>query len=134
MIMMMNLQAAWIGLLLGLLSLGTGYWYWRGDRPDWQTMLFTVLTLSQMSNALAIRSERDSLFQIGLLSNKPLLGAIVLTLGLQLAVIYVPFLQQLFRTVALGAIDLVISLALSTLVFWGVELEKWLLRRRLRKI
>jgi Ca2+-transporting ATPase len=130
----MGRDILWIGLLLGLLSLGTGYWYWRSDRPDWQTMLFTVLTLSQMGNALAIRSERDSLFQIGLLSNKPLLGAILLTLGLQLAVIYVPFLQQLFRTVALGATDLAISLAVSTLVFWGVELEKWLLRRRLRKI
>ncbi len=125
----MGRDILWIGLLLGLLSLGTGYWYWRGDRSDWQTMLFTVLTLSQMGNALAIRSERDSLFQIGLLSNKPLLAAIVLTLGLQLAVIYVPFLQQLFGTVALGGIDLAISLAVSTLVFWGVELEKCLIRR-----
>jgi Ca2+-transporting ATPase len=127
----MGRDIVWIGLLMGVLSLGTGYGYWRGDRSDWQTMLFTVLTLSQMGNALAIRSERNSLFQIGLLSNKPLLGAILLTLGLQLAVIYVPFLQELFGTVALGGTDLAISLALSTLVFWGVELEKWLIRRRL---
>jgi Ca2+-transporting ATPase len=120
----------WIGLLMGLISLATGYYYWRSGNPVWQTMLFTVLTLSQMGNALAIRSERDSLFRLGLLSNKPLLVSVILTLGLQLAVIYVPFLQDLFATTALSAGDLAVSLALSTLVFWAVELEKWLIRLR----
>ncbi len=129
----MGRDIVWIGFLLGIICLGTGYGYWLGNRQEWQTMLFTVLTLSQMGNALAIRSERDSLFQIGLLSNQPLWGVILLTFGLQLAVIYVPFLQQIFGTVALGGIDLLLSLALSTLVFWGVELEKWLIRRRFRK-
>jgi Ca2+-transporting ATPase len=92
-------------------------------------MVFTVLTLSQMGNALAVRSERDSLFQIGLLSNKPLLGAVILTLGLQLTVIYVSWFQKLFVTVALSPLDLAIALALSTIVFWGVELEKRLIRQ-----
>ncbi|MDJ0632007.1 MAG: cation-translocating P-type ATPase [Xenococcaceae cyanobacterium MO_188.B29] len=121
----------WVGILMGLVSLGTGYWYWLHDYAGWQTIVFTVLTLSQMGNALAIRSERDSLFQIGLLSNQPLLGAVALTLGLQLAVIYVPLLQQLFHTKALSLGELFVCLALSTVVFWSVELEKWLFRRRL---
>jgi magnesium-transporting ATPase (P-type) len=43
-----------------------------------------------MGNALAIRSEQDSFFRLGLLSNKPFLGAILLTLVLQLAVVYIP--------------------------------------------
>ncbi|OKH21286.1 ATPase [Hydrococcus rivularis NIES-593] len=125
----MGRDIIWIGLLMGLVSLGTGYWYWRAKRADWQTMLFTVLTLSQMGNALAVRSERDSLFCIGLLSNKPLLGAVILTLGLQLAVVYIPFFEKLFATVPMPAIDLALSLVLSSVVFWAVELEKWLLRR-----
>jgi Ca2+-transporting ATPase len=125
----MGRDIIWIGLLMGLVSLGTGYWYWRAERADWQTMLFTVLTLSQMGNALALRSERDSLLSIGLLSNKPLLGAVILTLGLQLAVVYIPFFEKLFATVAMSAIDLALSLVLSSVVFWAVELEKWLLRR-----
>jgi len=75
------------------------------------------------------RSGRDSLFKIGLLSNKALLGTVLLTLVLQMGVVYVPALQGLFKTVALPPVDLIISLALSTVVFWGVELEKWLLRR-----
>ncbi|MGK7876588.1 MAG: cation-translocating P-type ATPase [Xenococcaceae cyanobacterium] len=126
----MGWNIIWVGVLMGLVSLGTGYWYWHRDHPAWQTVVFTVLTLSQMGNALAIRSERDSLFHIGLLSNKPLLAAVILTLGLQLAVVYIPFLQRLFVTTALSAGDLTICLALSTLVFWGVELKKWLLRRQ----
>jgi Ca2+-transporting ATPase len=109
---------------MGLVSLATGYWYWRAQNPGWQTMLLIVLTFSQMGNALAVRSERDSFLRLGWLSNKPLLGAVILTLGLQTAVIYVPVLQELLGTVALGAIDLAVCLALSTVVFWAVELEK----------
>ena len=91
-------------------------------------MIFTTLTLSQIGHALAVRS-RESLFKVGLFSNKALLGAVLLTLVLQIAVIYVPFLQKLFKTAALSAGELLLSLVLSTVVFWGVELEKWLMRR-----
>ena len=120
-------HVAWAGLLMGLVSLGMGYWTWRAGWDNWQTMLFTTLTLSQMGHALAVRS-RESLFKVGLLSNKALLGSVLLTFLLQLAVVYVPFLQRLFKTAALSPADLAISLLLSTAVFWGVELEKWLLR------
>jgi Ca2+-transporting ATPase len=126
----MGRHILWVGLLMGLVSLGMGFWYWHTGHPHWQTMVFTTLTLSQMGHVLAIRSGRDSLFSIGLLSNKPLLGAVALTLVSQLAVVYVPFLQGFFKTMALSAGDLALGLALSTVVFWGVELEKWLLRRR----
>ncbi|NOZ29425.1 MAG: cation-translocating P-type ATPase [Chloroflexi bacterium] len=126
----MSWDILWGGLLMGLVSLGMGYWAWSAAHPTWQTMVFTTLTLSQMGNALAIRSERDSLFRIGLLSNKPLLGAVLSTFILQLAVIYVAPLQGIFKTVALPPGDLAISLALSTVVFWGMELRKWLSRRK----
>jgi Ca2+-transporting ATPase len=107
-------------------SLGFGYWLWSIGHPQWQTMVFTTLTLSQMGNALAIRSHKDSLFSIGLLSNKPLLGAVLLTLVGQIAVIYVPFLQEFFKTGGLSLPDLGLSLVLSTVVFWAVELSKWI--------
>lgn len=122
----MGWSILWVGFLMAFVSLGTGYWYWHQAHPGWQTMLFTVLTLAQMGNALAMRSEQDSLFRIGLLSNQPLLAAVLLTLGLQFIVIYLPFCQHLFSTIALSTGDLMISLGLSTIVFWGVELEKWL--------
>ena len=119
----------WIGLALGLASLGMGYWAWRVGDIHWQTMIFTTLTLSQMGNVLALRSDTQTLRQLGLFSNKLLLGSVVLTIGLQLAVVYVPFLQEIFETHPLPAGDLAVSLAMSAVVFFAVELSKEIRRR-----
>ncbi len=126
-----GIQIIWVGILMGIISLVPGYIGWRGD-PDgaWQTIVFTTLTLAQMGNALAIRSNRDSLFSIGLLSNRFMVVAVAITFVLQLALIYVPFLQNIFSTVALTLNQLVISLLLSLVVFVAIELEKWGRRRR----
>jgi Ca2+-transporting ATPase len=121
----------WVGLLMGTISLTTGYWYWQHHRPEWQTMIFSIVTISQMGNALAIRSERYSLWKIGLFSNPFLLISVILTLILQIGVIYIPFWQILFRTVPLSWEDLLVCLVLSTGVFWAVEIEKWWIRRQL---
>jgi Ca2+-transporting ATPase len=120
----------WVGLLMCALAGGAGYWYWKNSDPRWQTILFTTLTLSQMAHVMAIRSERQSLFRIGIFSNRPLLGAVAMTVLLQLALIYVPFLQTFFQTMALPPFELALTLELSAVVFWAVELEKWLARRR----
>jgi Ca2+-transporting ATPase len=80
---------------------------------------------------MAIRSERDSLFRIGLASNPPLLAAVASAVALQLATIYTPALNPIFNTEPLGWEELAICLALSTLVFFAVEAEKWLSRRGL---
>jgi Ca2+-transporting ATPase len=126
----MGRQILLIGLLMGLVSLIPGYWFWRNGHPGWQTILFTTLTLSQMGNALAIRSQHDLLMEIGLFSNKSMLGAVLLTFLLQILVIYLPFLQGIFKTTSLSLSDLAISIALSSIVFFGVELEKWISRQR----
>ncbi|BCS52500.1 cation-translocating P-type ATPase [Geobacter sp. SVR] len=120
----------WAGLLMGSLSLLTQGWAIRQGKPHWQTMVFTVLCLSQMAHSLAIRSERDSLFRQGLLTNRPLAGAVLLTVVLQLALIYTPFLNRIFRTQPLPLPDLLLALALSSTVFLAVEAEKWLRRKR----
>jgi Ca2+-transporting ATPase len=129
----MGRHVIWVGLLMGLLSLGAGYWYWRAGDSNWQTLLFTTLTLTQMAHIMAIRSERQSLFQIGLMSNVPLLIAVSLTVVLQFALVYVPFLQALFKTNPLSLFDLVLTIALSSVVFVAVELEKMITRGRLRE-
>jgi Ca2+-transporting ATPase len=120
----------WVGLLMASLSLGVGYWHWHAGDSNWQTLLFTTLTLSQMAHVMAIRSERRSLSHIGLMSNKPLLGAVSLTVLLQLALLYVPFLQAVFKTRALSFRDLALTLAISSLIFIAVEFEKWILERK----
>lgn len=126
----MGWHILWVGLLMGAVSLGVGYWAWLTQNPAWQTMLFTTLTLAQMGHALAIRSGRDSLFSIGILSNKALLGAVLLTFILQMGVVYWEPMQAIFDTLPLSVSELTLALGLSSVVFFGVELEKWWLRRR----
>jgi Ca2+-transporting ATPase len=120
---------AWVGLLIGMLSLGAGWWYHAAGDARWQTMVFTTLTYAQLAHVMAIRSSRQSLFQVRLWSNPALLGAVALMAVLQLAVIYVPAWQAVFGTVWLSGADLALSLALSSVVFVAVEFEKWAIRR-----
>jgi Ca2+-transporting ATPase len=88
-----------------------------------------VLTLSQLGHVLAIRSERESLFSLGIFSNKPLITALILTFILQMAVLYVPWLNPIFKTEPLSLDELALCLALSSVVFIAVEIEKALIRR-----
>jgi Ca2+-transporting ATPase len=82
---------------------------------------------------MAIRSELESIFKIGVFSNKPMLLAIIITVGLQLLVIYIPFLNQVFKTEPLTLIELAITIAVSSIVFWAVEIEKRVKRFNLSK-
>jgi Ca2+-transporting ATPase len=119
----------WVGLLMGFVSLFTQAWSIKTSHAHWQTMVFTVLCLSQMGHVLAIRSDRESLFMQGLLSNKPLVGAFLVTLALQMATIYVPALNPIFKTEPLTFNELMLTLALSSVVFFAVEIEKFFRRR-----
>ncbi len=119
----------WVGLLMGGVSVFTQAWFMKGGGDQWQTMVFTVLSLSQMGHVLAIRSDKESLFRIGLFSNKALVGAVILTFALQMATIYVPFLNPVFKTVPLSAGELATTLLLSSVVFIAVEIEKWWFRK-----
>jgi Ca2+-transporting ATPase len=124
-------QILWVGALMGAVSLGMGWYSWdlagrpavggHGVAVHWRTMLFTTLVLAQMGNALALRSNRESIFSLGFFSNISMLGAIVLTFVLQLGLIYVPFLQGIFATAALTWWELLVSLAASTVIFFAVE-------------
>jgi Ca2+-transporting ATPase len=87
-----------------------------------------------MGNALATRSEYDSLFRIGLLSNKAMLGSVLLTFILQMAVIYVPFLNRAFSTTPLSLRDLLISFGFSLIVFIAVETAKGIRKVRKQKL
>jgi len=92
-----------------------------------QTMAFTTLVFFNLFNVFNARSDEQNAF-VGLFSNKWLWGAVVLSLGLQAAVIYTPFLQQAFSTVGLSAADWLFCLAVASSVLWLRELSKLLTR------
>jgi Ca2+-transporting ATPase len=119
----------WVGLFIGGISIAAMAWAISRDAVYWQTMVFTVLTISQLFHSLAVRSETASIFTIGLFSNLPMLGAVLLTLLLQMIVIYTPALNTVFHTQPLPLFALVLCLLLSSLVLFAVEIEKWLVRR-----
>jgi Ca2+-transporting ATPase len=125
----LGVHALWVGLLMAGLTLGSQAWLFHAGSTHWQTMAFTVLCLAQLAHVLAIRSETESLFTQGLLTNKPLLGAVCVTLVLQLATVYVPALDNVFKTEPLSASELALALAASAGIFVAVEIEKWLKRR-----
>jgi len=125
-----GIHIAWVGVLMAFTTLGTEAWAVSHEMPHWQTMVFTVLSLSQLGHVMGIRSDRQSLFSLGLFSNKPLLGAVVLTFLLQLGVIYLPFANHIFKTQPLSFGEFATCIALSLVVLAGVEIEKLVKRRQ----
>ena len=126
----LGIHAIWVGLLMGGVVLGLQAWAIHIGDGHWQTMVFTVLCLLQLGHVMAIRSEKKSLFQQGVLSNKALLMTVVATIVLQLMTVYVPALNPVFKTQPLAANELIIVLVLSSVVFFAVELEKLMKRRQ----
>jgi Ca2+-transporting ATPase len=120
----------WSGFLMGTLSLAVGFFYWRSNMETWQTMVFTTLTFAQLLLALALRSETDLFWRIGPLGNKPLIFAVLSTIVIQLLIVYVPVLNRIFETHPLRLIDVGIALGLSAVMFFAIEIEKVILKRR----
>jgi Ca2+-transporting ATPase len=130
------------GLLIGFLTLAAFYFglhehgYQVGARniPNdvmiyARTMSFVVLAGSQLFYSLAMRSSSRSIFQIGLLSNTYLIGAIVAGFALQLFVISVPLLARSFQVQMLSGLDWALVLLLSVLPLLVSELTKFFSRR-----
>jgi len=116
-----------IGFLLGLVTVGTQAWAMNNNVAGWQTMAFTVLCFSQMGLAMAFRS-RNSVFTAGLFTNWRMIGAISATFILQLMIIYIPQLNVIFKTQPLSLQELLITIVISSIVFWAVEGEKYIMK------
>jgi Ca2+-transporting ATPase len=120
-----GLHMIWVGLLMAGITLSAQAWAIKNNLP-WQTIVFNVLCLTQMGHVLAIRSENHSLFRIGIFSNKPLIAAVFITLVLQYIVTFLPVFQPIFKTEALGINEFIIVGLASMIVFFAVELEKFI--------
>ncbi len=117
-------QTIWVGVMIGALALGLGSWYYFTDRPEWQTMIFTSLAFMQIFQALASRSDKDSLFKIGVMTNPVLAGMALLVFALQMAVLYIPALANFFEVIPLSLCDLSIAAATGVIVFVVMEVSK----------
>ena len=129
------------GTVIGILTLAAfylglaefGYSLGSRDIPEVvltnaRTMSFVVLAASQLFYSLAMRNSTKSIFQIGLFSNRYLIGAIIAGFILQLAVISIPFLADAFKVTNLSLHDWGIVFALSLVPLLLNELVKLFLR------
>ncbi len=98
-----------------------------------QTMAFNTVVFFSLFIVFNARSDKQSAF-VGLFSNKWLWGAVILSLLLQIAVIYVPFLQQAFSTVSLNPSDWLLCAAVASSALWLRELSKIVIRARENRI
>jgi len=108
-------------------SLPAGLLEGAGNMRYAQTMAFTTLVFFSLFTVFNARSDERSAF-IGLFSNQWLWGAVLLALVLQVAVVYVPFLQQAFSTVSLSFGDWLRCAAVASSVLWLRELSKIITR------
>jgi Ca2+-transporting ATPase len=103
---------------------------WRGvDVQTAETMAFLTLSLCELFRAYTVRSERASLFQIGVFSNKYMQYAVGLSIFLLLLVSSVPFLQPIFNTHFLALNEWLIVLGLAFIPAISEEITKFFLRR-----
>lgn len=89
-----------------------------------RTAAFIVLSCSQLFHSFNCRSMTESLFKIGLFTNKKLILATAVSFALQMAVVYVPFLQKVFKTEALGVFDWFLVIVVSSFPLWAMEIVK----------
>jgi Ca2+-transporting ATPase len=117
-----------LGLLIAIQSIWVLYRALQNEvpLPKIQTLIFTLVVISLMFNAFNWRSERYSVFSLGIFTNRSLIYAVLSTVILQLVAIYVPIMQIAFRTVPLSLSDwlMIIPLASTTLI--AMELTKYL--------
>jgi Ca2+-transporting ATPase len=134
------LTAFGLGLLwhLGVDPLGAGNpivalinYNWSGvDVQTAETMAFVTLSLAELFRSFTVRSERLSVFQLGLFSNRYLVGAVALSTVLLLLTVFVPFLQPIFNTHALNGREWLVVLGLALVPAVAEEVTKAYLRWR----
>ena len=124
-----SLRLAWQGAMVGLLTLAA---YWLGEYvlsdpaqadATANTMAFATLTFSQLFHAFDVRSESQSLFRLGISSNPAMNKAFLVGMALQLSVLLIPPLMDLFQVCPLSPLEwgCVLSLAVLPIVFCEIE-------------
>ena len=129
----MLLQGAFIAFC-ALLAFVLVYYVEDEGLPRARTAAFVVLACSQLFHSFNCRSMTQSLFSVGVTTNMKLVYAAVGSFGLQMAVVYTPFLEPVFKTEPLGLLDWVMVVALSSFPLWAMEVVKLVMRHRASRL
>jgi Ca2+-transporting ATPase len=125
-------KTLWMALPMAIGSLGIFMHYYRINIAFARTMALMSMAMFQWFNAWNCRSEKQSIFALGILSNPWLIAATIFVLLLQLSIIYVPGLQAIFKTVPLSIHDWIIICSVSSSIILCEELRKLFVRYQIK--
>jgi P-type Ca2+ transporter type 2C len=120
------------GILMGIAVLLTQFWAVKQgyDVRTQQTMVFTLLNFVQLGNVLSVRSAYQSIFKVGLFTNRGMWLSIILTIALQLLIVYIPILHPVFKTTTLDWTAMKVILLATGGCILGFELIKYAINRK----
>lgn len=121
--------------LMAIISLGVFKYYLEDPEMPHKarTATFVVMAFCQLFNVFNMRSLTQSVKQFGAFSNPYINLALAVSLVVTIAIIEIPFFEQLFSFKSLGVLDFVVLISLSSLILVAGETYKWLQRRRPQK-
>lgn len=120
------------GLLLLVLTFVPTYVLWDAGDDAWQTVLFTSIAFAELAGGFAMRSERVSAFTLGLFTNRALVGAVALTIVLQVLLILVAPVRDLLDLQPLDAGHWLLCAGIALVYFAAIEVEKLVVNTRRR--
>lgn len=112
------------GAVLTVLTLVPAYLLWRSGDPAWQTVLFTSIAFAELAGGFAMRSETRPLWRLGVLTNRALVGAVALTVSLQVLVVTVPPVRDVLGLRSLSASHWLLAVAVALAYLVAVEVDK----------
>lgn len=129
------------GLITRILLTGTMiaiagmFMQWWTDKQGYdlriqQTAVFTTLCFVQLGNALSVRSVYYSIFSSGIFANRGMWGAILLTVILQLLIVYVPVLHPIFKTTSLDRNIMLVIVLVTLVCVLCIEFLKFISNRK----
>lgn len=119
-------KTLFMALPMAVGSLGLFMLYYKEDTMYARTVALMSMAMFQWFNAWNCRSERKSIFSLGLFSNPWLIASTLFVLFLQLSIVYVPALQTIFKTVSLSLQDWIVICIVASSVLFLEELRKWI--------
>ena len=120
------------GLMLAVIALGAFTWsllIWQQPVEQARSVAFTVMVVAQLVHAFNCRSDRWSLFQVGVTTNHALIWAVVLSLVLQIAILTIPVVESIFKVAPLPIEDWELMVLMALVPLAVVEVIKWIRRR-----
>ena len=123
------LKMLFMSIPMGIGSLLVFLWYYQIDLMHARTMTLITMAMYQWFNAWNCRSETRSLFELGLFSNKLLILVMALVLFLQSAIVYVPCMRYIFKTVPLSLSDWLVIVCITSPIIALEEIRKMIAKK-----